>query len=568
MSRTGKVLLGIAVAVAAAAIVAVLVVGPNQTVEMAQTLGEDQVREVDDSLTPIRGTTRVLLLCLDGVGHDVLRDVLRAERMPHLAQVMGQPDDDAQGLYERAYSVPKMLSILPSTTVASWASVFTGVGVAAHGVAGNEQFNREDRRFLAPAPVTVGDVSHMMEAFNGGLVGEMIKAQTLYERVSELRSHASLAHVHRGADVFTIPSGLDAAAIFGALITGATEEGEASSRLEGAQALDEQSVDPLLAAIDEHGLPDLQVVYFPGVDLYTHVVDHPIESQKRYLSEVLDKSIGRILDRYRSEGALDDTYVVVTADHGHTEVIDDDHHSLAAEGPHEPPTVLEALGFTMRPLELGVAEGPWSAALAYQGAFAYIHLADRSRCDEEMCDWSRPPRLEQDVLPVARAFFAANASGEGVAELQGALDLVFAREARPTTEDALPFSVFDGEGLVPIADYLRANPRPELLRLEQRLDALAAGPYGHRSGDVLLLARSGNDVPLDERYYFSGPYHSWHGSPRESDSHVPLVVAHHGQTAGELRAKVLRALGEARGGWHSHLGVVDLIESLLRADAR
>lgn len=30
-------------------------------------------------------------------------------------------------------------------------------------------------------------------------------------------------------------------------------------------------------------------------------------------------------------------------------------------------------------------------------------------------------------------------------------------------EEDLPFEVFDGTRLVPIADYLRAHPRPDLL---------------------------------------------------------------------------------------------------------
>ena len=60
---------------------------------------------------------------------------------------------------------------------------------------------------------------------------------------------------------------------------------------------------------------------------------------------------------------------------------------------------------------------------------------------------------------------------------------------------------------------------------------LSAGPYGNRAGDVLLLSQSGLDHPIEKRYYFSAPYHSWHGSASIQDSHIPLIVARKGPGA-------------------------------------
>ena len=567
MSRGRKALLVTSVLLLGGALVAVWHFGFRNVGEVAETLASGPVHVADEGVSPIRDQQRMIFFCLDGVGHDSLEKAIGDGRMPHLARVLGE--HGSGGLYDTGYSVPRMLSILPSTTVAAWSTVFTGVGVAEHGVSGNEQFNRETGRFLAPAPVTVPDVAQMMEAFNGGLVGEMVKAETLYEKLPGLRRHASLAHVHRGADVFTLPAGLEAIGIFTAFVEGVTHDEESASRLEGARALDRQSVDALLEAVDEHGVPDLQVVYFPGIDLFTHVVENALERQQEFLAEVTDPAIGQLLDRWESEGALDETWIVVTADHGHTPVLDDDRHSLSAndEEDDEPPAVLKSAGFTMRPLVLGAADGPFSAALAFQGAFAYLHLADRSTCTDEVCDWTQPPRFEEDVMVVARAFRDANDAGP----MAGSLDLIFAREPRPTTEDALPFQVFDGEKLVPVGEYLQANPRPELLRLEERLERLAAGPFGHRTGDVMLLSRSGADLPIDERFYFSGPYRSWHGSPKESDSHIPLVVARRGMEGSAIREQVRRALPSpepdgAGQRWYSQRNISPLLVTLLSPD--
>ncbi|HSJ10006.1 MAG TPA: hypothetical protein VK928_08830, partial [Longimicrobiales bacterium] len=159
------------------------------------------------------------------------------------------------------------------------------------------------------------------------------------------------------------------------------------------------------------------------------------------------------------------------------------------------------------------------------------------------CDWTRPPRLEEDVLPLVRAFDAANRTGALVPELRGTLDLIFARTPTPTGSDALPFEVWDGTRPVPVGEWLAANPRPDLPELDARLRGLGAGPYGHRAGDILLLTRSGAQRPIEDRFYFSGRYRSWHGSPESQDSRIALVVAGGGRSGSELRDVVHTAAG-------------------------
>jgi hypothetical protein len=254
--------------------------------------------------------------------------------------------------------------------------------------------------------------------------------------------------------------------------------------------------------------------------------------------------------------------VIFVADHGHTPVLADDRHALGTGADGEPPAVLELAGFRPRVFELNPSAEDYQAVVAYQGAMAYVYLADRSTCAAAgmRCDWMRAPRLQEDVLPVVRAFDAANRTGAGVPQLRGTLDLIFAREPRPPGQDALAFRIWDGERLVGIGEYLAANPRPDLLELETRMDGLATGPYGHRAGDVLLLARSGTERPIEERFYFSDEYRSWHGSPTAQDSRIPLIVAHRGSTGAELRERVRELVGERP----TQLDVTPLILGLLR----
>jgi hypothetical protein len=550
---------GVVAALALAAGAALVPGGPAK--EVGKLVSRAGVRELREPLRAHTKGPRVLLFALDGVGEDELRAVVGdAAEEPWKSLLGGR---EAPQRFAHAYWAPGVLSVLPSTTVAAWASVYTGEPPGQTGVPGNEWFAREEGpqgRFYAPAPVSVEGVEDVLRTYSEGLVGGAVRVPTLFDR-ADVRSHVSLAHVYRGADVFSSPEPGSVADLLGELAQGLG--GDDDRERETYAELDEESVEEALQAFEKHGIPRLQVVYFPGVDLFTHVAREPLDRERSYLREITAPLVQRVLDAYARAGALGETYVLFVSDHGHTPVLDDDRHALSAEGHDEPTAVLERAGFRVRPprLELEDRDRDFQAVVAYQGAIAYVYLADRSRCARagEVCDWTRAPRLEEDVLPVARAFFEASATGAGVAALRGSLDLVFARAPRPAAEPPEPFGIFDGERLVPITAWLERHPRPDLVRLAERLEGLATGPHGHRAGDVLLLARNSLELPIEERFYFSGSQRSWHGSPTAQDSRVPLLVAHAGRSGAALEAEVRAVLGEAP----SQLDVTPLVLRLL-----
>ena len=527
----------------------------KEVVELTVRGGEFQLREV---MRPVKEGARALIFAFDGIGADQFYGTIDSGKTPHLQALLGDRKPD--GVYEHGYAVPEALTILPSTTMAAWSSIYTGESPAQTGVPGNEWFVREEMKFYAPAPVSVTGNSHALKMLTDGLVGKAIQVPTLYE-ILDVRAFVSLAAVYRGADLFTTPEPVNLADLFAAVGKGLT--GEDSISQEVYQQVDEEAIDTVLEEFDKHGIPNLQVVYFPGVDLYSHVDDQPLDMQVKYLQEVLDPAIARVLEAYDKAGLLDDTYVVFVSDHGHTPVLNDDLHSLGTVGEDEPPALLARLGFRLRPFVLEPEdEGQdYQATVAYQGAMAYIYLADRSTCPQpgQRCDWQRAPRLEEDVLEVARAFHHVNETGEPIPQLAGTLDLIFAREPKPANEAAGPFKVFDGEKLVPVAEYLQKNPRKDLLRLEERLQGLGAGPFGHRAGDILLLARSGIERPIEERFYFSNLYRSWHGSPTSQDSRIPLLVARKNDSGERIQKLVRKVVGSNP----SQLHFVPLMKSLM-----
>lgn len=520
---------------------------PQAVTELLSEGGEKVLR--DPMRAPEAGP-RVLLIALDGLGEEALREALRSRRLPNLLRAVGAPESAGAGVFTHGYQASEVLSVLPSTTFAAWASLFTGEPPGRTGIPGNEWWDRREERFYAPAPVSVTGYEHALEVYTDDLVGGALRVPTLYERAT-VRAFVSLSAVHRGADLLITPD----AGAFGELVTqvaeGVSDDTEISQ--EAYRALDEAAVEELLTSLEGRGIPRLLTVYFPGVDLYTHVAEGPLQAQQRYLAEVVDPALEKIFTAYRAAGAWDSTYVLVVSDHGHTPVERDDPHALGHGEAGEPQAVLGRAGYRVRPFRIEVDPATFDAVWAFQGAAAYLYLADRSRCpaDGRRCDWSRAPRVNEDVVPAVRALWEASRTGRGLPE--GALSLIVVPGAEGGPR------AWNGSRLVPLGEHLETHGDPGWIALERRLRQLTEGPAGHRAGDVVVLTRTGMDRPQSERFYFSGQYHSWHGSAFAQDSHIALLLSHPGLSGEELRVRV----ESASGGRPSQLSVTPLVLDLL-----
>ena len=481
----------------------------------------------------------VIIFALDGTSRDQFMTLIRSGKAPNISGLLGK--ELAGGVFDHGYAAPDAVSMLPSSTVADWSAIFTGAPPAFNGVTGDEWFERDHMRFFAPVPISIDDTADLQKAIANGMVGDALEVPTLYQLLG-IDSNVSLMWIYRGATLYTIVGPSTYTGLIGTLIAGKLNGESAEKSLSGALDLD--SVKTLVTAIDQHGVPNLQTIYFPGIDAFTHQAPNPLPSQIGYLSSVTDKAVGEVLDEYRKKNALDDTYVVFIADHGQTPTLNDNTHALGADGDNTPFGLVRDAGFRVRKAKLTLAdsEQDYQAVLAYQGFMAYVYLADRSTCPAagSRCDWNKPPRFTRDVMPVVRAFDKVNRTGRPISRLKGTIDLIFARTPAATGTPAGPFEIFDGRRLVPIRDYLRVHPRPDLVDLEQRMDWLSAGPYGNRAGDIVLLSHSGSS-PIEGRYYFAAePHYTWHGSADESDSYVPMVLIQVGGSGDSMR-KVIQA---------------------------
>ncbi len=512
-----------------------------------------ELREGGDAGAGAEGPS-LIVVAIDGVDRDLLYGLLRGGELPEIAALVGLPATGGGA----AHLEPSLLATLPSSTAVAWATAFTGAPPAEHGVVGNEIFLREERRMAAPVPSSIQDPSDVLATFTEGLVNDLLLVPTVYERMRArepgLRVWVAMHSVFRGADVLLMP---DRVALLDAFRVTVQEKLRAQISDEEASRVFEELDRDIVRSVRDHledeggRAPDVLTVYLPGTDLYAHSAgEGPDAGRRDYLRRVVDPLIGELAADLRERGALRDRWVVVTSDHGHTQVVHEDHYSLGVDDSGEPADVLHRAGFRVRPFQLETADdADYDAVLAYQGGLAYVYLADRSSCLEagQRCDWSAPPRLDEDVLAAADAFHRTSTEGLHASQLVDSLEMILVR--RPCAQrGCTPFRVYVGDGrLEDLESHLAANPRPHWPGFEARLRALAAGPAAARVGDLVLIARAGDERPLEERRYFAPPYRSYHGSPGEKDARIPLIVSHPGRSGEQVRARVARALGGSAG---------------------
>ncbi|MBF6568831.1 MAG: alkaline phosphatase family protein [Candidatus Binataceae bacterium] len=521
--------------------------------------GEGQHTLRTDVTVP-RHAPRVILFAVDGVGYGQVRDAIHSGKAPHLETLLGKTQ--GAGVFEHGYSVPDVTTIMPSCSTAGWASIVTGRPPAQTGVAGDEFFVRDQTRFYAPIPLSTRDSSDFSAAVDHDLLGKILRVPTVYQRI-EGSSDVSLLYVYHGATIYSTLGSEALVRVVGDVITGKFT-GE-TLRQSLAAPVDDGSTAEVLDVIRQHGTPSLLVVYLPGPDIYAHGSPYPLRSQTEYLENNVDRNVGAVLSAYAKDGLLDDTYVLFTADHGHTPVLNDRHHDLDAGGSGALSRLLSTTGFRVREpgVKLPADKQDYQAVIADEGFSAYLYLADRSTCRKPgtRCDWRKPPRFKEDILPVLRALDGSTRAGDPLPVLKNTIDLIFSRKySGQTTANAPPFEIFDGERLVPVPDYLSAHPRSNFIQVDRRMRWLGEGPYGDRAGDIVVLAKAGLSLPLEDRYYFStATYYAWHGSLTLQDSHIPLIVAKTNASGGEIKGMVDKIVGDQP----SALDVTSLIESLL-----
>lgn len=452
----------------------------------------------------------LVILNIDGLRRDVFLHALEAGQLPHFERIVGGREAT------RACAV-EATSTAPSSTFTAQASIITGQHPGAHGIAGNESFDRLGR--ISPGRprhfgFDVGDtlaVDDAVAVFTTGLASRLLRAATptLYERAAArgLRSMVAYNMYARGAETWLPPKIVDIARF---------TKGRGALGLE-ARAYDAGMLNRLTTQLRAGPRPDIVMAYFMGLDHHSH--HHGPQSQPDYLRDILDPQIGRWLATWDASAPGVPTLFTLVSDHGQIEALADDRHSLRMGFPFD----LE-LAHIFKALKLDVHDYPGEdphcdAVMGLNGGLAHVYLQRRDG------RWADRPRYVEDVLPVAQAFFEMDAVGRYAAELQGTLDLVLARNVERDGWGAL-YEVYLGAGrTAPLAEYLAQHPELGYVDAANRLRLLAS----EVTGDLLLVAKG------REGYYFGAPLRGVHGGLLPGESDPVLVFAHPAGDADAVR---------------------------------
>ena len=221
---------------------------------------------------------RMIVFALDGTPRDQFMALVRSGKAPNITRLLG--DEEENGLFEHGYADPDALSMLPTSTVADWSAILTGEPPGRNGVTGDEWFERDNTRFFAPVPISVTETTDLQKAITDGLIGNELRVPTLYQQLG-VESNVSLLWIYRGATLYTTVGPSSFTGLIASALAGTLNGDSAEKSISGAMDLD--SVSRLTAALEAHGIPNLQIVYFPGIDSFTHLSPNPLPSQLGYL---------------------------------------------------------------------------------------------------------------------------------------------------------------------------------------------------------------------------------------------------------------------------------------------
>lgn len=280
---------------------------------------------------------KVLLVVIDAASPRVVCPAIQTGRLSVMQRLV-----EAGTLHESS------VSIFPSITPAATAAIITGGYPAQTGIVGASWYDEAEDQIAYYGDdfwvVAREGFKAFLRDFLVRLNGDRLKAPTLLERVEGAGRRAAslnylvfkglceykvkvplLLNLLPGVPMTDVVKGPSIFALGDFVSTETLHEGPLENRKDGLLhrfGMDDAASGQLLAELmDEGTLPDFTVAYFADNDYRSHEVG-PHEALETV--EFVDRMLGHAFDKAGGlERVLQDTYVVITSDHGHSEILAD-----------------------------------------------------------------------------------------------------------------------------------------------------------------------------------------------------------------------------------------------------
>lgn len=259
------------------------------------------------------------------------------------------------------------------------------------------------------------------------------------------------------------------------------------------EQFDESMISRLLSILNKSGVPNLLFVYFASSDGTAHWGGY--KEQTRYLAEVVDKKLGRLMDALEKKADPASTLFILYSDHGNTEIPPRKDRCLTYDRVSR---ILQNIP-GINAVSSHKSKGQ-DAVVILEGGMAGIYLKNSS-----MDGWRTPPGPEQSEQ-AAKAFLRA--MGEE-------LGSVIFRNSGSEKYQFLP------------------GPNPMNISLEKTLEKINREYYHPCSPDVMIFSN------YEKGYFFyHRPVKAIHGNINPGDFQIPLLLSGPGDTLKDIDRSV------------------------------
>ena len=282
---------------------------------------------------------KVLLVVIDAASPRVMCPAVHTGRLPNLKRLA-----DSGAMHERS------VTIFPSITPAATSSIITGTYPAEHGIAGASWY--EEGKGVAYYgddfwTITKEGYGNFLEDFLRKLNGDRLTAPTLFEMVEDAGLKAScvnyliykgnVAHKIRVPAMMALLPGVKlheevlgpSTLCLGDFVTphdGRRKVKDRGGPMHRFGMDDESGADMLVQLAEDNALGDFALAYFADNDYRSHEVG-PYAALP--VIDRVDAALGAMFDAAGGfERFTRDTCIVVTSDHGHSEILADAKRSV------------------------------------------------------------------------------------------------------------------------------------------------------------------------------------------------------------------------------------------------
>ena len=283
------------------------------------TLSNQQLLRASEDFSGYVNRTRkdrkVSIILLDGLGEDVLTELLRAGRLPNL-----------QGLIAEGGFVPHAVTSFPSMTGYGFYPFLTGKAAPSSGIVGLRWFRRNSQsNSLSDSSNSDSEIEAGFRNYvgsNNPLLNRDVSGSVplLFERFSGVSSsintylNRGVALSHKLGWALTTAKYSPFAWYLRALALLRPILGAWVCRL-SYEEFEEASFDAALEDLQLHD-PDVQWITAASIDSYAHVFGHSDPPRLHQVVVAADAQIGRYVAFLKRRHMWDDRVVLVAADHG------------------------------------------------------------------------------------------------------------------------------------------------------------------------------------------------------------------------------------------------------------